>query len=149
MNELSPAFRRWLFEEGRAEKTIESYVGDVVAFQKYLGEKAVDISQPLSRFAFVRYKQHLVDEHFALATTNKKINSLKVYKDFLLQKDWVEEAYTQLKKDQVKIAAGSGLVGIRQDIDFLTSSLLVLGKGGKVREIRSRSELAFYHFKRA
>ncbi|WDH82266.1 tyrosine-type recombinase/integrase [Paenibacillus urinalis] len=185
VNELSLAFKRWLFEEGRAEKTIESYVGDVVAFQKYLGEKAADPGQPLSRFAFVRYKQHLVDEHFAMATINKKINSLKVYNDFLLQKGWVGESYIQLKKDQVKIAAGSEqivealtedqvdtllhflerpkvsvrnkamcylllygglrvseLVGIkRQDIDFLTSSLLVMGKGGKVREVSLRQDV--------
>lgn len=36
MNDLVQAFEQWLFEEGRAEKTIESYVGDVKGFHKYL-----------------------------------------------------------------------------------------------------------------
>lgn len=63
-------------------KTVESYVGDVVAFQKYHDEKTADSSKLLSRFIFVRYKQHLMDERFAMATTNKKVNSQKVYNDF-------------------------------------------------------------------
>jgi integrase/recombinase XerD len=107
MNEVSNEFKQWLFEEGRAGKTIASYVGDVVGFQRYLEGKAVDSTQLLSRFSFVRYKQHLIDEDFAIVTINKKINSLKVYNDFLVLKGLVQEACIQLRKDQVKIAAGS------------------------------------------
>ena len=58
MNELIQGFEQWLFEEGRSEKTIESYVGDVKRFQIYLNEKASKEKQPLFRFSFVRYKQH-------------------------------------------------------------------------------------------
>jgi integrase/recombinase XerD len=107
MNELSQAFQQWLIEEGRSPKMIESYVGDIKGYQQFLNEKAADIDQPLSRFAFVRFKQFLLDENFALATINKKINSLKVYIDFLQFKRIVDENYIQLKRDRVKIAAGS------------------------------------------
>ncbi len=107
MQELLGAFKQWLTEEGKSPKTIESYVGDVEGFQKYLTEKAVDTSQPLSRFSFVRYKQHLLDNEYAIATINKKINSLKVYNDFLQKKGMVSESYIQLKRDRVQIAAGS------------------------------------------
>lgn len=107
MQELLGAFKQWLTEEGKSPKTIESYVGDVEGFQKYLTEKAVDTSQPLSRFSFVRYKQHLLDNEYAIATINKKINSLKVYNDFLQKKGIVSESYIQLKRDRVQIAAGS------------------------------------------
>jgi integrase/recombinase XerD len=146
-----------------------------------------DPTQLLSRFSFVRYKHHLMDEHFAIATINKKINSLKVYNDFLVLKGWVHESCIQLRKDQVKIAAGSEqivealtdgqvdtllhflehqskvsvrnkticylllygglriseLVNIKKrEIDFMTSSLLVMGgKGGKVREISLRRDV--------
>ncbi|MEC1375842.1 tyrosine-type recombinase/integrase [Heyndrickxia oleronia] len=186
MNELSKEFKQWLYEEGKAEKTIESYVGDILGFQKYLDEMAVDASQPLTRFSFVRYKQYLIDNDFSVATINKKINSLKVYNDFLQMKGLVEESYIQLKKDKVKIAAGSEktvealsdeqvdkllfyledhikvsprnkliaylllytgvrvseLVSIKmQDIDFLTTTLVVRGKGGKIREISLRQDL--------
>ncbi len=186
MNDLVQAFQQWLFEEGRAAKTIESYVGDVNGFQKYLGEKAIESNQPLSRFSFVRYKQYLLDHNFAIATINKKINSLKVYNDFLRMKGLVSESFIQIKRDRVKVAEGSEhlvtalsdkeveqllfyledstkvsirnkligylllytgvrvteLVNIKtKDVDFLTSTLTVRGKGGKIREISLRQDV--------
>lgn len=186
MKGLLKEFQQWLLEEGKASKTIESYVGDVKGFQKFLHEKAIDSSQPLSRFAFVRYKQHLLDESFKVATINKKVNSLKVYNDFLQIRKLVNESYIQLKRDQIKIAMGSEhvvtalsedevdrllffledrtkvsirnkliaylllytgvrvseLVGIQlADVDTLTATLVVRGKGGKVREISLRQDV--------
>lgn len=186
MNQLAQEFQQWLTEEGRALKTIESYVGDIKGFQQFLSEKAADESQPLSRFSFVRYKQSLLDRNFATATINKKINSLKVYNDMLQKQGLVEENYIQLKRDRVQIAAGSEhvvtamseeeverflfyiedhtkvsmrnkligylllytrvrvseLINIKvADIDFLTASLLIRGKGGKLREVSLRQDV--------
>jgi integrase/recombinase XerD len=178
-------FEKWLFAEGKAVKTIESYVNDVKGFQSYLQEKLKDVPV-LSRFSFVRYKEHLMKEGYAVSTINKKINSLKVYNDFLRTKGVVDESFIQLKRDRIKIAAGSEdsvdalseeqvekllfyvenrnkvstrnklivyvllytgvrvseLVGIKiADIDFLTSQLIVIGKGGKRREIGLRQDV--------
>jgi integrase/recombinase XerD len=99
-------FKQWLFTEGKAAKTIESYVNDVKGFQLYLQEKLNDVPV-LSRFSFVRYKEHLMKEGYAVSTINKKINSLKVYNDFLRTKGIVSESFIQLKRDRIKIAAGS------------------------------------------
>ncbi|MED0686103.1 tyrosine-type recombinase/integrase [Anoxybacillus ayderensis] len=107
MDELLTSFKQWLIEEGKSPKTMESYVGDVAKFQAYMVEKAVDSRQPLSRFSFVRYKQHLIDNGYAVATINKKINSLKVYNDFLQKKGIVSDSFIQLKRDRISIAAGS------------------------------------------
>ncbi|KGA97232.1 integrase [Alkalihalobacillus alcalophilus ATCC 27647 = CGMCC 1.3604] len=104
---LVQEFEQWLHEEGKVQATIQSYVGDVQGFQKYLNEKVADENQLLSRFAFVRYKQYLLDEGFAIATINKKINSLKVYNDFLRMKGMVSESFIHMKRDRVMIAAGS------------------------------------------
>lgn len=179
------AFAKWLLEEGKATKTIESYVNDVKGFQSFLQDKANDLTV-LSRFSFVRYKEHLIKEDYAVSTINKKVNSLKVYNDFLRINGLVEESFIQLKRDQVKIAAGSEasvdaltdeqveallfyvenrnkvstrnklivylllytgvrvseLVGIQlKDIDYLTSNLKVIGKGGKRREIGLREDV--------
>ncbi|MFJ8065490.1 tyrosine-type recombinase/integrase [Psychrobacillus sp. NPDC096426] len=170
------SFQQWLLEEGRATKTIESYVSDVKGFQEFLNEKATNEQQPLSRFSFVRYQQHLLDNQFAISTINKKVNSLKVYNDFLQRNVLVSEDFIQLKRDKVQIAAGSEhvvtamsekevekllfyleddtkvshrnkviaylllytavrvseLVNIKLgDIDSLTATLKVRGKGGK------------------
>jgi integrase/recombinase XerD len=99
-------FSNWLFSEGKAVKTIESYVNDVKGFQSYLQQKLNDVPV-LSRFSFVRYKEHLMKDGYAVSTINKKINSLKVYNDFLRTKGIISESFIQLKRDKIKIAAGS------------------------------------------
>lgn len=100
------AFQQWLVEEGKATKTIESYVNDVRKFEVYRQEHS-QFEEFLTRFLFVRYKQHLQENKFKVATINKKINSLKVYNDFLQIKGYVKDNYIQLKKDKVVIANGS------------------------------------------
>lgn len=101
------AFRQWLMEDGKSPKTIESYCNDVKQFQLYLAEKVADENQPLSRFSFVRYKQYMLDENLKISTINKKVNSLKVFNDFLQMKGIVMNNFIQLRKDQVPIANGS------------------------------------------
>lgn len=104
---LFKAFNQWLMEDGKSPKTVESYGNDVNQFQLYLEEKASNESQPLSRFSFVRYKQALLDDNYKPSTINKKINSLKVYNDWLYHEKIVENVFISIKKDKVKIAAGS------------------------------------------
>ncbi|MGE7660263.1 tyrosine-type recombinase/integrase [Peribacillus sp. NPDC097197] len=104
---LLDAFRQWLIEDGKSPKTIESYCNDVKQFQLYLVEKVADENQPLSRFSFVRYKQYMLDENLKISTINKKVNSLKVFNDFLQMKGLVRKNFIQLRKDRVPIANGS------------------------------------------
>jgi len=179
-------FQQWLTEDGKSPKTIESYGNDVKQYQLYLTEKAADEKQLLSRFSFVRYKQHLLEHELKTSTINKKVNSLKVFNDYLQAKELVKENYIQLKRDRVPIATGSErvvqaltdeevekvlffvqdktkvsnrnklivylllytavrvseLVNIKlADIDSLAFTLMVRGKGGKVREIGIRNDL--------
>lgn len=177
-------FGQWLLEDGKSPKTVESYCNDVKQFQKYV--QAVNEDALLTRYLFVRYKQYLMDENFATSTINKKVNSLKVYNDYLQLKGIVNDNYIQLRKDRVPIALGSEqmveammdaevervlayiedtekvsmrnrlivhlllytavrvseLVSIKlTDIDFIDHTLIVRGKGGKVREIVIRQDL--------
>lgn len=107
MQSTIEAFEQWLFEEGRAPRTIESYVSDVKGFQQFLKEKAASEELPLSRFSFVRFKEHLLQKNFAVATINKKVNSLKVYNDFLRTTGVLSESIIVMKRDQIHIALGS------------------------------------------
>lgn len=133
-------FSNWLFEEGKADKTIESYVNDVKGFQSYLEEKHKDIPV-LSRFSFVRYKEHLIKEGYAVSTINKKVNSLKVYNDFLKTKGIVSESFIQLKRDRIKIAAGSEDV-----VDILTEEQVekLLFYVEDRRKVSTRNKLIVY-----
>lgn len=104
---LIEGFRQWIIEDGKSPRTIESYCSDVKQFQLYLMQKAADEQQPLTRFSFVRYQQHLQERNLAISTINKAVNSLKVYNDFLQKVGFVEENFIQLKRDQIQIASGS------------------------------------------
>lgn len=177
-------FGQWLLEDGKSPKTVESYCNDVKQFKKYV--QAVNEDALLTRYLFIRYKQYLMDENFATSTINKKVNSLKVFNDYLQLKEIVKENFIQLRKDRVPIASGSEqmveamtdaevervlayiedaekvsmrnrlivhlllytavrvseLVSIKlTDIDFIDHTLIVRGKGGKVREIVIRQDL--------
>lgn len=182
---LLASFRQWLTEDGKSPQTVASYCSDVKQFQYYL-EKQGDKTKMLTRYNFVQYKQQLIDETYKVSTINKKVNSLKVFNDYLQLEKFVEGNYIQLRKDRISIATGSEqvvealtdvqvekvlafveddrhisvrnrlilhlllytavrvseLVSIKlTDIDFIQHTLIVHGKGGKVREIGIRHDL--------
>lgn len=186
--QMSGDFTSWLVNRGLAEKTIESYTSDVRGYYRFLKGKTLNEAQghELTRFHFLRYRDTLVEERRAVATINKKINSLKVYNDYLNEKGIIEEVCIDLKRDRMRLASGSDhqvtalseqeverllffledtkkvsmrnklavylllytgvrvteLVSIRlSDIDGLTHTLTVKGKGGKVREISLRHDV--------
>jgi len=100
-------FENYLEENGIAPKTIESYVSDINGFHHYLKEQGVKDERILHRFYVVSYKQKVVNEGFAVATINKKINSLQAYNFFLIEKGYMKEQVVFLGRDRVKIASGS------------------------------------------
>jgi len=100
-------FAEWLTHEGKAAATIASYVNDVNQFNQYLAVKDVDPEVLLTRFLFTNYMKQLEAECMAVSTINKKVNSLKVYNDWLFQEKMVADVFISIKKDKVKIAFGS------------------------------------------
>ncbi|ELK39872.1 integrase [Brevibacillus agri BAB-2500] len=100
-------FEEYLVENGIAPKTIESYVGDVRAFCAFLREMGVDQPTDLKRFYVSSYKSRLADSKYAVATINKKINSLQAFNLFLIDRKLATEQVVTLRKDRIKVAAGS------------------------------------------
>ncbi|SIS41493.1 tyrosine-type recombinase/integrase [Salimicrobium flavidum] len=103
-NGLLKDFTKWLHEDGKAVKTIESYVNDVEKFQQFL--TTTEETGPLTRYGVVQYRQWM-DNQLAISTINKKINSLKVFNDFLIEAKHLEHQVVFPRKDQVKVAHGS------------------------------------------
>lgn len=101
------SFQQWLIEEGKAPATIDSYMNDVRKFNEYLLAKDCDPEVLLSRFYFTSYMKKLESEGMSVSTRNKKINSLKVYNDWLFKNRYVDDIFISIKKDKVKIAHGS------------------------------------------
>ncbi|MDN4492147.1 tyrosine-type recombinase/integrase [Ureibacillus aquaedulcis] len=106
-SQIIKRFQTWLEEDGRATSTVSSYVNDVKKFCEYLIEKEVDLEVPISRFYFTSYMKHLESEGVKISTCNKKINSLKVYNDWLFKNRIVDNIFISIKKYKVKIANGS------------------------------------------
>lgn len=100
-------FEEALIADGKAEKTIESYVGDVGAFFQWLESKDNTFTGTLKRFHITAYRNYLVQNNYEVNTINKKINSLQSLNQFLIDSSYLKEQVVDLRKDKVKVAAGS------------------------------------------
>ncbi|MCM3079633.1 site-specific integrase [Brevibacillus invocatus] len=72
-------FEEYLVENGIVPKTIESHVGEVKAFGVFLEGMGVEQSTGLKHFYISSYKNHLMENKYAMATINKKIDSLQAF----------------------------------------------------------------------
>ena len=100
-------FEKTLVADGKAPKTIESYTGDIKAFLEWIESKGNIFTGNLKRFHITSYRSYLVQEAYEINTINKKINSLQAFNEFLIHNNYITERVVDLKKDKVKLAAGS------------------------------------------
>lgn len=108
MKILVEEFQINLMEDGKNDNTVQSYVGDITAFLKYLAKMGVEFDGVLKRFYITSYKNYLIDNSYEPATINKKVNSIGAFNNFLIGKGYMADNVVDLKKDKIKIAFGSG-----------------------------------------
>ena len=106
-NSLVHEFSEELTKEGKGQKTILSYRGDVEHFLRWLEEKKVSFKGNLTRFYITSYKAFLLEKGYTINTINKKINSLNSFNHFLVSKGSCHEKAVYPNKDKIKIARGS------------------------------------------
>lgn len=100
-------FEEALAADGKAPKTVESYTGDIRAFLEWLESKGNIFTGNLKRFHITSYRSYLVQNNYEINTINKKLNSLQSFNQFLMDRGYLTEQVVDLKKDKVKLAAGS------------------------------------------
>lgn len=61
-------FKINLIEDGKSINTVQSYVGNITAFLKYLGTRWVGFDGVLKRVYITSYKNYLVDNSYEAAT---------------------------------------------------------------------------------
>lgn len=105
--DLISQFKHYLMEDGKSNSTIVSYVGDIKGFMKFLSNKGVEFGGQLQRFYITSFKKQLIDDNYEVNTINKKINSLVCFNHFLIRQKLMDELEVDLRKDKVKVAAGS------------------------------------------
>ncbi|APC42534.1 integrase [Clostridium estertheticum subsp. estertheticum] len=100
-------FEEALVADGKALKTIESYIGDIKVFLEWLEFKGNIFTGNLKRFHITAYRSYLVQNNYEINTVNKKINSLQSFNQYLIDEKYLTEQVVNLKKDKLKVAAGS------------------------------------------
>ncbi|MBU3144619.1 tyrosine-type recombinase/integrase [Clostridium sp. CF012] len=100
-------FEQALVADGKALKTIESYIGDIRVFLGWLESKGNIFIGNLKRFHITAYRNYLVQNNYEINTINKKINSLQSFGQYLMDEKYLTEQVVNLRKDKLKVAAGS------------------------------------------
>ena len=101
------SFESHLRQQGKAEKTIQSYKGDTMGLFKYLDSKELSFDGTLNRFTIKSYKNNLINDNYDPTTINKKLNSFQSFNDFLIHEGIMAEKVVDLGRDRIKIAKGS------------------------------------------
>lgn len=78
-------FKRYLKEDGKSVKTIESYVVDIGGGVAYLQNMGVKFKGELKRFYITSFRSYLIENKYEVATINKKNNSLQSFNNFLMK----------------------------------------------------------------
>lgn len=61
---LVEEFKDNLIEDGKSANTVQSYVGDISAFIKYLRKMGVEFEGKLKRFYITSYKNYLIENSY-------------------------------------------------------------------------------------
>ncbi len=92
-------FEDYLRENGKAEKTIKSYTGDVRGYIRFLSEKGIIFNGQLNRFDINSYKNHLLQEYYEPTTINKKLNSLQSFNVHLIESENMKDMVINLGRE--------------------------------------------------
>lgn len=98
-------FEEYLVADGKASKTLDSYLFDVNEFMNYLAIQGVTDVSKIKRIHVTDFIITLHAKKLRATTMNKKINSLSCLCKFLIMKSILPSAENPvvLKEDKVKI----------------------------------------------
>lgn len=105
--QIISSFRHHLVQSGLSDKTIKSYLSDIIQYVKWLEDNGERIKLEINRYQFNQYKQQLLKQNKAPATINKAINSLYSYNQFCNKQNSEAMINIHIGKDKVKVAQGS------------------------------------------
>jgi integrase/recombinase XerD len=163
--ELNMTFARYLLEDGKSPKTVESYTGDVRGFLRHLRAVGDPFDGELQRHQVTAYRNHLLQSGYEPATVNKKVNSLQAFNRVASGSERQVEVYPEAVLGSLLSFVSKKRVGARdravvlvllytsvrvsefcgirvRNVDLANGLLKVVGKGGKLREVPLRPEVA-------
>ncbi len=110
MDESVSAFQEYLTLEGKAPKTIESYISDLKNFLTFLEQHNIKSLNKLTRKEVLGFREQLLERNYRPATINKAVNSLHSYTNWLIDTGRLPGGKPLVRpaQDRIKIAPGSG-----------------------------------------
>ncbi len=103
------AYCQYLYDDGKAARTVQSYVSDVSNFLTHVTQTDPKPLSNLTRQDVTAFRNYMVKQGFQPATVNKAINSLSCFTQYLKEQGILPDnlRIVEPKKDRVKVAAGS------------------------------------------
>lgn len=95
-------FIEYMKNEGMAQNTYESYARDVKLFQKYYEDSYGEELETLTHSDISMYKSYLLNKNMVASTINRKLSSLKLYNQFLIEQN-IQNDMAIKEKDFIKI----------------------------------------------
>lgn len=86
--EAIQAFRQYLTRDEKSAVTVEKYLRDIRAFQAFIGKT------PVEKELVIHYKNHLLEESYAVRSINSMLASVN---GFLIFMDWPDCKAKSLK----------------------------------------------------
>ena len=94
-------FIEYMKNEGIAENTYKSYTSDVKLFQNYYKDSYGEELKTLTHADISMYKSYLLKENMVASTVNRKLSSLKLYNQFLIEQN-IQSDIVIVEKDFIK-----------------------------------------------
>ena len=95
-------FIEYMKNEGIAENTYKSYTSDIKLFQNYYKDSYGEELKTLTHADISMYKSYLLKENMVASTVNRKLSSLKLYNQFLIEQN-IQSDIVIVEKDFIKI----------------------------------------------
>ena len=94
--EAIQAFRQYLIRDEKSAVTVEKYLRDIRAFQAFIGET------PVEKELVIHYKNHLLEESYAVRSINSMLASVNSFLIFMAE----EKELTKAEYERLLKAAG-------------------------------------------
>ena len=94
-------FIEYMKNESMAQNTYESYARDIKLFQNYCEDSYGEELKTLTHADISMYKSYLLKENMVASTVNRKLSSLKLYNQFLIEQN-IQSDIVIVEKDFIK-----------------------------------------------
>lgn len=94
-------FIEYMKNEGMSKNTYQSYASDVKLFKNYYEDSYGEELETLTHSDISMYKSYLLKENMVASTVNRKLSSLKLYNQFLIEQN-IQSDIVIVEKDFIK-----------------------------------------------